>query len=262
MSATRVLVPEELAAIELSELVELAALLVRVERKYVVSRADAEVLCRMLPPEAQVLEIDGQRSFDYASVYFDTPGRDVYLAAARDRRRRFKVRTREYLGSGERFIEIKTRRGRFKNKDRMACESMERLTPTAARHVADCLDGASISAIDATTLAPALRTSFRRTSVYLPESGSRVTIDVDLSFSSCSASAHRPVLSFPKLAIVETKAAGPPTAFDRLLWSLGLRPSRFSKFGTGIALTLPALPRTRWARLLRTELAAGARAAA
>ena len=36
-------------------------------------------------------------SFDYESVYFDTPDLTCYLLAARRRRRRFKIRTRTYV---------------------------------------------------------------------------------------------------------------------------------------------------------------------
>jgi len=257
MSPAGVLVPQRFAPITLAELVGRAALNKRVERKYVLARADADVVCTMLPPDAQVLEIDGRRSFSYETVYFDTPGWDAYLATARHRRRRFKVRTREYVDSGELFVEVKTRRGRFRIKDRTHCDCSEQLTPAAKAFVAECLRAACVSGIDSAALAPALRTRFRRTTLYLHQSGSRVTFDTDLSFSTRVASPAGLTLAFPELAIVETKTAGGPTALDRLLWSLAIRPARFSKFGTGLAVLHPELPHTRWARLLRTQLAGG-----
>jgi hypothetical protein len=254
---TDVLVPQTLEPITLSALVGCAALSTRVERKYVLTRTEAVVLSAMLTPEAQALEIGGRRSFRYSSVYFDTPGREAYLAAARGLRRRFKVRTREYLDSGGLFVEVKTRRGRFKVKDREPCDCAECLTPATAEHVAESVATAYVRGIDVPTLAPALRTRYRRTTLYLPESGSRVTFDTKLSFTTSVGGRSGRTLEFPEIVIVETKTTGLPSSLDRLLWSLGIRPTRFSKFATGLAAIHPELPHTRWTRLMRTRLAAG-----
>jgi hypothetical protein len=56
--------------------------------------------------------------------------------------------------------------------------------------------------------------------------------------------------------VIETKsppgAAGP---LDRRLWSLGHRPVRISKYGTGLALLTPDLPGNRWHRVTSRHLA-------
>ena len=86
--------------IGLDELMALAELQTRVDRKYFVP---ADVFHRSigeLAGELQVLEIDGRRSFGYESVYFDTPRLDTYRAHLQRRRRRFKARTRTYTDSG------------------------------------------------------------------------------------------------------------------------------------------------------------------
>jgi hypothetical protein len=245
-----------LEPITLAELDDFAALTTRLERKYVLTKNEAEVVSAVLPPEARVLEIGEQRNFRYTSVYFDTPRRDAYRATACSRRRRFKVRTREYVDSGLLFVEVKTRQGRFTVKDREPCDCAGRLTPAGEARVADSLNTADVCGIDTATLAPALRTGFRRTTLYLPESRSRVTIDTDLSFSTPVGASKGRTLEFPELAIVETKTTGLPSSLDRLLWSLGIRPVRFSKFGTGLAGLHPELPHTKWARVMRTRLAA------
>ena len=99
----------DLAPIGLAELVERAALQTRVDRKYVVPLAAVGALLTALGSRARILEIDGQRSFRYESVYFDTPELTSYLLTARRRRRRFKVRTRTYVDSSECWLEVKTR---------------------------------------------------------------------------------------------------------------------------------------------------------
>ena len=89
-----------------------AALLTRRDRKYIVPLDVAERLLGALEGRCRVLEIDGRRRFRYESVYFDTPGRTSYLAAARRRARRYKVRTRAYLDTGRCVLEVKTRDAR------------------------------------------------------------------------------------------------------------------------------------------------------
>ncbi len=86
-----------LRTISLEELNEKAALQTRVDRKYALTRREADVVLGGLDHATRVLEIDGQQSSSYESVYFDTPDLLSYRMAAHARRRRFKVRTRSYL---------------------------------------------------------------------------------------------------------------------------------------------------------------------
>ena len=89
---------DTLPPISLTDLGKTASLLTRKDRKYLVPMSVARLLVEQ--DRMQILEIDGRRTFHYESVYFDTPERASYLAAAQKRRRRFKVRTRSYLDSG------------------------------------------------------------------------------------------------------------------------------------------------------------------
>ncbi|HZO98100.1 MAG TPA: polyphosphate polymerase domain-containing protein [Gaiellaceae bacterium] len=260
-SVRRALALGKLAPIALPALVDRAGLATRVERKYLVSATDAARLCGLLPPEARVLEIGGSRAFRYASAYFDTPARDIYLATAYRRGRRFKVRIRQYLDSELAYVEVKARRGRFTTKDRVPSGGADSLTAAAAAHLAGYLRAARVFDLDVAALAPALRTRYRRTTVYLPESGSRVTFDTELSFSTAACDRRGRTIELPELVVVETKTAGPPSSLDRLLWSLGIRPVKFSKFGTGLAALHPELPHTRWVRSMRNELAGSVRSA-
>ena len=85
---------DNLESISLTELNETAAMMTRVDRKYLVPLAHLDGVLDDLGAATRVLEIEGQRASEYESVYFDTDGLESYLAAARKRRRRFKVRTR------------------------------------------------------------------------------------------------------------------------------------------------------------------------
>src|SRR6195952_4607158 len=89
-----------LRPIALDDLVESADLQTRVDRKYFVPAKTFRLLIAELGATFRVLEIDGQRTFDYESVYFDTPDLLTHRAHLQRRRRRFKSRTRTYLDSG------------------------------------------------------------------------------------------------------------------------------------------------------------------
>lgn len=98
--------------VSLPELNANAELLSRVDKKYILNETAAVHVLAELAEHSRVLQITGGRSFDYSSLYYDTAARDSYLSNAHGRSNRFKVRTRLYRNSGERFLEIKTKDGR------------------------------------------------------------------------------------------------------------------------------------------------------
>jgi hypothetical protein len=98
-------------------------------------------------------------------------------------------------------------------------------------------------------LAPVLTTRYRRTTLFLPASQSRVTIDVDLTWTTHGE--PRRDLHLPGLAVVETKTRAAASEADRLLWARGHRPTAISKYATGLAALRPELPSAPWRRLLR-----------
>ena len=235
-----------LPGIGLPELVERAALQTRVDRKYVLPPAGAdEVVARLARAEdVRVLDIGSRRSFGYESLYLDTPDLDGYHLAARGRRRRFKVRRRTYLDSGESYVEVKTRGSRETTvKERVAADG----SPRVHEFVDDVLCRAGLGWVRSRDLRPALRTAYRRTTLFLPASGSRVTVDTGLTWALPGGED----VALPGVAIVETKAASATCAADRLLWRAGCRPSRISKYGTGLAALRGDLPDNRWCPVLR-----------
>lgn len=234
--------------VALAELVDRAALQTRVDRKYVVTRADLPRLLDQLAPYARVLDIDGQRVFRYESVYFDTPRLVSYHSAAYRRRRRFKVRTRTYLDSDQCWLEVKISGARQSiTKHRLPYPAHQRDTVQPGRDFVDrTLAGESIRAGTGTALHRTLVTSYRRVTLLLPESASRVTIDIDLCWQD-----GRTTLRLPELVVVETKTGSSPSPADRVLWQHGTRPTRISKYATGLAALRPELPQVPWRRTLR-----------
>lgn len=238
-----VLAPWE--GVSLEQLEATHALQTRMDRKYIV---DETTLAAALASVARgaVLEVGGAREQAYASTYFDTPQLTTYHAAAHRRPRRFKVRTRSYLGSDQHAVELKLRNARgvtVKHREWLERAVRDTLGEDARRFLADFPDVAG--AVD--ELAPALTTTYRRTT--LVTSSGRVTIDADVQASVGEAS-----ITFAPQLIVETKSTRHAGEIDRALWSLGVRPARVSKYCTSLAALNPDLPSNRWARTLRRHL--------
>ncbi|MGB7981353.1 MAG: polyphosphate polymerase domain-containing protein [Candidatus Nanopelagicales bacterium] len=247
----------ELPGIDLDSLSQRAALMTRRDRKYLVDRDLLPDLVAGLHERAEVLQIDGRRQFGYESCYFDTPTLTSYTLAARRRPRRFKVRTRSYLDSGGRWLEVKVRDGRGRTrKSRIAWPpgaGSAGLGEAGAAFVTEQLAGtvAQPGPVVA-ALAATLTTQYLRTTLYLPADRARVTLDDRMS----AWDRRGGEVVATGLAIVETKGAGPSCAADRLLWSLGQRPIRVSKYATSLAWLHPGLPATPWRPALRRLTAA------
>lgn len=242
----------EPAPIDLAELLEVAALQTRVDRKYVVPLDEVDALLAEAVRGARVLEIDGERSFAYESLYFDTPSLDSYRLTAYRRRRRFKIRTRAYLDSAECFLEVKTagqRGSTVKNRCPYGWDDRASLHP-GRPFVRAALAAGAVPVDPDALFVPTLVTRYRRSTLYLPDTASRVTIDTHLTWSDAGRR-----LLLPGIAIIETKTGSTASWADRLLWRRGHRPARISKYATGLAALRPDLPAARWRQTLRRYFA-------
>lgn len=246
------------APVGLTELVETAELLTRIDRKYLVDDATAVQLLAALDPQTRVLDIDGVRQSTYESVYFDTPDLLSYHMAAQARRRRFKLRTRGYVDSDVAYLEIKTKGARGETvKERTEYESVmrDRLTDEARIEVAEALESIGVPAERASELESTLVTRYRRATLLMADEGSRTTIDTDLEWIEPAGQSFE----LPGMTIVETKSMSHASEADRVLWRLGVRPVSLSKYATGMAALHPELPRNKWSRILRGPFAVGSR---
>lgn len=241
-----------LPAVGLEELNTAAALQTRVDRKYVIPVLRARQLLASLEAGVRVLEMEGLQTFEYDSVYFDTPQLDSYLLAARGRRRRYKIRTRTYVDSAASFLEVKTEGGReatVKERIPYGLADRSRITAEGLAYVNDTLT-AAVGAVPAGPLRPVLETRYRRTTLFLPASGSRATLDEAVTWQRPG---QHPWLLDGSI-VLETKSGSTAGPLDRHLWANGIRPSRISKFATGMAALCPELPANRWHSTLGRSL--------
>lgn len=241
--ATRTLA--DLEPVSLDELAATAALLTRVDRKYLLTPDDLQRVLDRLPRDARALEIDGVRAVGYTSTYLDTPDLGAFHAAAHARRLRWKVRTRSYANGGH-YLEVKTRRRAATVKERIPWRGTASLDAEGRGFIDGSL-GASGVDLGEAPLGATLVTAYRRSTLLLPRDGARATVDADLT---CWQPSTGPVLTLGDRVILETKSGSAPSELDRILWRLGLRPRRLSKYAVGLAALRPDLPHNRWHRVL------------
>src|SRR5689334_9364519 len=86
-----------------------AALMDRIDRKFLVPAAALPVVLRALSPHCRILDVNGQKLFHYRTRYYDTPELALYNAHHAGRARRYKVRVRSYNGSDTGYLEVKLR---------------------------------------------------------------------------------------------------------------------------------------------------------
>lgn len=245
---------DDLPPVSLEDLLAQAALLSRVDHKYLLERSSATQVLAELAPVSQVLEIDGRRSFDYQTAYFDLPQLDTFYATARRRRKRFKVRVRVYRDSGLAWLEVKSRTGgRLTIKDRLPVDrrliDAFHLPGYALRYVEEILAmrmGPFFEIPDLAALQSVMMTGYQRSTLLLPEAGERITVDQSLAVWRRGESG----LQLSEQVIMETKSRSGRSAVDHLLWDSAVRPRSISKYATGMALLDPTLPRNRWTRTI------------
>ncbi|HET7431806.1 MAG TPA: polyphosphate polymerase domain-containing protein [Nocardioides sp.] len=237
-----------LPAVDLPTLEAGAALLTRVDRKYVVPLATFERLVSSLGDEWRALEIEGRRLFGYTSTYFDTEDLHTYRAHLQRRRRRYKVRVRRYADSELCMLEVKRKGWRgltVKERQPHPTWQQAELGPDGCAFVSGVLG--DHAAAPATDLRPVVVTTNRRATLASLTDRSRLTVDADLT---CGWGEHLTALR-PDHVVLESKVEGHASTVDRMLRRLGERPVAISKYCVGVASLGLDVPSNPWRRTMR-----------
>lgn len=236
----------------LDEVVEQAARMTRVDRKYLVDRSVAETFLDTLPTTFRVLAIDGRDSTTYSSVYFDTARLDACRDHVQRRRRRWKVRSRLYVEDQLCRFEVKTRDGRGMTEKTVSLSEPARhgrLGPHEAAFVTRVFDDRGLD-IDVAALVPSMRVDYQRLTLADTAAHLRVTLDLGVE---CSLGGGR-VWVDEDWVLVETKGGLRPSSADALLGSLGARPRSFSKYVSAASLLRDDIPDNDVRRLRGRQL--------
>jgi hypothetical protein len=214
-----------------------AALMDRVERKYLTT---TDVLLELLPvlwPHYRALEIEGTRLQAYTSLYHDTPEFSLYRAHHNGQARRQKVRSRQYGQTGQTFVELKLRdpRGRTR-KERVLVTG----SPADIRAAQAELLARHLPSFTACLLEPKLRVTCDRLTLVNVKRNERLTFDLNLQVAVPDSGRGR---NFPNLVVIELKcdSASGASVFPVVARSRSLRSQAFSKYGVGCPLLYPEL---------------------
>lgn len=220
-----------------------ASLLDRQETKYLFPEGRLLSLLSSLETGYRVLEINDRRSFDYHSLYFDTPDRLFYQQHHAGALPRWKVRQRTYLNTQKSFLEVKYKDTRgVTHKDRQQFNHPKELIPGTGslfiKSLCPCRFG---------DLLPVLETHYSRITLVHKNKGERITLDLKLRFSDGTYSK-----SLPNLVVAEIKQdrLNPRSPFFSLARQNGIRPGSFSKYCIGSLLLNPGLKHNRFKPIL------------
>ncbi len=218
-----------------------SALTDRLDVKFLIPLGALAALLAPWTGHYRVLEVAGQRVSRYRTTYYDTEGLQLYHDHLTGRAPRQKLRVREYLDSGGRFLELKekTVQGRTIKKRRPLAPGAASLSELGALPLDPALAGVP--------LLETLEVCYRRATLVGRDSAERITFDFDLHFRrGADAESH------PGVVVVEVKRASrgrSPFLDAARSWSrhtVGL-----SKYGLGLAELVPGIRRNRHLPALR-----------
>lgn len=226
-----------------------AAMLERLDNKYIVPADRLRTALDAFRDRFDVLEINGNRAFTYATTYYDDPDLRSYHDHHQRRRKRCKVRIREYLDAGFGYLEVKlkdTRQVTVKKRKRLAMPDAG--LDESGRDFVDACHREQYAEAFARPLAPVLGMRYRRITLVAREGGERMTIDTALRFHAVNLScAVR-----PDMFILETKSRHGRGLADRILRSLSIRPTKqCSKYCIGMVATRQVVRHNRFLPALR-----------
>jgi VTC domain len=221
-----------------------AALLNRVDAKFVVHRALLGQWLERCAHGFHALELNGQRDGRYRTTYFDSANLDLYRAHLTGRAVRRKLRVRSYVDTDASFLEIKCRdHGGRTTKSRVAVGSNHATAldalPALPTELTEGLTNVPLHAV--------LCTNFSRVTLVDTVRAERVTIDSGITFQS-----EHDARVFPSLVCIEVKQVrrGISPALTAL-HALGQRATRFSKYCVGVCCMVPGVPTHRFKPVLQ-----------
>lgn len=219
--------------ISLDDLNGKAAMLERLDNKYIVPAH------RLLPAfEAfgalfDVLEIEGKRAFTYATEYYDDGDAQSYFDHHQGRRKRCKVRVRNYVDAGFSYLEVKLKDIRDVTvKKRLKLEGGDAgLSAEALAFIDHCHVDMYGTALGR-ALQPVIEMEYERVTLVAKEGGERMTIDTSLHFRNDAVERQVAGGQF----ILETKSARGNGIADKILRTHHLHPTKqCSKYCMGMA---------------------------
>jgi len=227
---------------------EMAAvrLMNRTDTKFVTTKPQLLRLLSLARSGYLVQEVFGHRLSPYSTTYWDVAdGHDMFCQHLCARRPRTKVRLRTYLDTQTTFLEVKQKDNHGKTSKKRICVPFNEEVIAAGEEQAFL---EKTSGFPLQGLRPTLSNRFDLITLVNVAHTERLTIDVNLYFQNCETGC---AAMLDNLVIVELKCDGrQPSTILPLLRQLRIKPSAFSKYCIGSAVTNSELRQNRFKPLL------------
>lgn len=212
----------------------------REESKVILRTADVPEALGRLATDYLILDHEGERLQGYCNEYFDSAELRNYHEHHNQKGRRMKLRYRTYLNSDLTFFELKRN-----VNGRTVKERRRSMRPDEVLGGADALFFFKRTGQPPSAYVPSLRVDYQRILLVKRDFSERVTIDLDLAFSSGRGAART-----PGLAICEFKQPALDLRSPAMV-AMNRRPQNFSKYCMGLASCDPSLRRNRFKKVFR-----------
>ena len=218
----------------------------RTDCKYVTNVVTLMELLKLAEGSYYAQDLSGSRISGYATTYWDTPqGHEMFRCHQCGHKPRTKVRARTYLDTQHSFLEVKKKNNHGKtSKKRVAVPSIQAVIDERAGE--DFLKERTGYTFD--DLIPTLSNRFCRITLVNSAKTERLTIDFDLHFFNNENGVEK---AMDDIVIIELKRDGRVASpIVPLLRQLRVKPSGFSKYCIGSAVTNTALRQNRFKKRL------------
>ncbi|CAB4572185.1 unannotated protein [freshwater metagenome] len=233
------------ATISLEELSSQAELLRRFDTKYIVPLPQLNSLYDALPAATRILAVNGISETSYVTNYYDSADLHTYFDHLKQRRKRFKIRTRYYDEPANGYLEIKIKMPRGQTqKVRWALDVNDVMSPLQEPHTTMLTDALLNVSYEGLTrpYSQTLQTTFERSTLFDPHAHERITIDTHLEATLGNSSINLGATH----AIVEIKSSTQSSQTHRIFTHMGIRPRSVSKYCVAMTALRPELGGAPW----------------
>jgi VTC domain. len=204
----------------------------RFDTKYVFSSSKLPAFLKLLAGNYTILEISGARSFNYNTIYLDTPQYLFYNQHVTGKLSRHKVRYRTYENTGATFLEVKRKTNQYRTLKWRVKNNFD--TSVIDDEASGFIKKHILT--DKIDLNPVMRNRFTRSTLVGTDSHERITIDYMMDFTAMKGTS----VELPFIVIVELKSESVAchSPFGSAVRQSGIHPLGFSKYCIGNALLL------------------------
>jgi hypothetical protein len=239
---------QEMKKITLEEMSDIK-LMNRVDTKYMIHESMLPELLESVRNDYRVQVVAGLPVSKYNTLYYDTPGLDMYVAHQNGKNNRKKIRTRTYIESNLSFLEVKRKdnKGRTRKK-RIKIPLMVFDNIHSSMEAENFLNELTPE-FPLGRLMPYISNRFDRITLVNIGKTERLTIDANIRFKNIQTGVEK---SAPGFMIVELKQDGQfPSVFKDILKERKVFAKGFSKYCLGVILTNPNAKYNRFKSKLR-----------